>query len=622
MRALNLSVSHLRNGYKRNTYTPSTIARSVIQSIRLSEEHDNVWIHRIRSVDIMRRAAHLEATYDAFNKDNAGSFFEQYPLYGVPFAVKDNMDVASLPTTCACPGYSYIAANTAKCVANALSKGGILVGKTNLDQFATGLNGTRSAYGTPINALNAQLIPGGSSSGSAVAVASDLVSFSLGTDTAGSGRVPAAMNGILGLKPSHGVLSTDGIVPACKSLDCASIFTKNVEDGFIVLHSIKEKEPELRHTVGREAYRNGVFRFGVPRNICDESFVDTYFEGDRAYLKCFQDALATMKQRFPRSECVEVDFEPLFEVARLLYDGPWVAERLCALPFMADDAACDAMDGLDPTVRAIISGAAKISATKCFDSFSKLQRIAKGIEAEVWNRLDLDFLCVPSIPTTYTVDEVRADPLRLNSKLGRYTNFVNLLDLCAVAMPWQRIDDAEAEGVRPFGLTLIAQKNEDLNLMLYCSLIANEQETLFDDVPSTVYKLCVCGAHLSDGPLNYQLRDRGAKLFEKVKAAPNAYEMYAMQGDKKPGMVKQDNDKNVEIEMEIWCFRTASEYADFIANCVASPLCIGDVQLNDGRACKGFLMESHGIKPDTPNITRFGGWANYKGFGAMKQSKL
>ena len=246
-KSLNLNVSYLINGYRQNIFTPTIITQNIIKTLE-SKQNDNTFIYKLPPSSITHRAEELEEIYKSTDASSA-NFFNQYPLYGIPFAVKDNIDVVNLPTTCACPGYEYIATETALCVQTALNKGGILIGKTNLDQFATGLNGTRTAYGTPTNSINPDLIPGGSSSGSAVAVADEIVSFSFGTDTAGSGRVPACMNGIYGIKPSKDIISTKGVVPACKSLDCTSVFTRNIRDAFIVLDAVKCDEPELYHII-------------------------------------------------------------------------------------------------------------------------------------------------------------------------------------------------------------------------------------------------------------------------------------------------------------------------------------------------------------------------------------
>ena len=600
-KSLNLNISHLLNGYKNSTLTPTAVTEAVIQQIPYDNtDKSNIWIHKIPHDQIHARAKHLESAFN--NKDDLASFFNQYPLYGIPFAIKDNMDVKDLLTTCACPGYEYIADKTAKCVDAALSKGAILIGKTNMDQFATGLNGTRSPFGTPVNSINNKLIPGGSSSGSAVSVSSNLVSFSLGTDTAGSGRVPAAMNNIFGIKPSLNIISTEGIVPACKSLDCCSIFANNLYDSFIVLNSIKNEDQALYHTVNSDKK----MKFGIPKNILNEKYINEYFCGDLKYFNCYKQAIDNMD-----GECVEIEFDAFFEVAQLLYDGPWVTERLCALPFMSDDAVCDKMDGLNETVRGIIGNAKTQTAKNCFDSFYKLESIKSRIQESIWNEFELDFLCIPTIPTSYTVDEVLKDPVTLNSNLGKYTNFVNLLDFCAIAMPVDMIQSDD--GNIPFGVTLVGQNRNDLNLMLYANQIGGDNDILNEiyNNHATIYKLCVCGAHMSGGTLNYQLKERNAKLFKKVKAAPNTYEMYSIDNDVKPGLVKIENDKNVEIEMEIWSFKSAESYADFIAKCIKEPLCIGDVRLNDNTHCKGFLMQSFAINAGT-NITEYGSWRNYK----------
>ena len=384
-KSFNLNVSYLLNGYRQNTFTPTIITQNIIKTLE-SKQNDNTFIYKLPSSSIINRAEELEEIYKSTDAPSA-NFFNQYPLYGIPFAVKDNIDVINLPTTCACPGYEYIATETAECVQTALDKGGILIGKTNLDQFATGLNGTRTAYGTPTNSINPDLIPGGSSSGSAVAVADEIVSFSFGTDTAGSGRVPACMNGIYGIKPSKDIISTKGVVPACKSLDCTSIFTRNIRDAFIVLDAVKCDKPELYHSIPNT---KKTFKYGIPKRILagDNMGMYKYFCGDREYFMQYLELVEGLMEN--GYECVEIDFEPFFEVARLLYEGPWVTERLCAIPFMSDDKVCNGMEGLNETVRKIISGASGISAKNCFDSFYKLEEITKMVQREIWDGLGLD----------------------------------------------------------------------------------------------------------------------------------------------------------------------------------------------------------------------------------------
>ena len=367
------------------------------------------------------------------------------PLYGVPLVVKDNIDVAGMPTTAACPAFAHAAHHDATAVARLRAAGCIVIGKTNLDQFATGLNGTRSPYGVPRNAIKVELIPGGSSSGSAVAVASGIVPLSLGTDTAGSGRIPAGLNNIVGLKPSLGLVSTYGVVPACRTLDCVSVFSLTIEDAWTALTVIAgpdDKDPySRRRALGELGAMPAHIRLGVPRTGYRQFF------GDRDFEAAYDAALA----RFAKLGCVigEIDIEPFYETARLLYEGPWVAERaIAAKPILDSDP-----DALHPVTRKIISGGLKPTAMDAFTAFYRLEELRRVAEKTFGQ---LDALGLPTAPTAYTVAQLLSDPIQLNSRLGTYTNFVNLLDLCGLAVP-----AAFTENGIPFGITLVAPGGQD-----------------------------------------------------------------------------------------------------------------------------------------------------------------
>ena len=370
---------------------------------------------------------------------------EGKPLYGVPFVVKDNIDVAGLPTTAACPAFAYQPGKSAFVVEKLERAGAIVIGKTNLDQFATGLVGVRSPYGVPRNALRADLIPGGSSSGSAAAVGAGLVPFSLGTDTAGSGRVPAAFNGIVGLKPSLGALSTSGVVPACRTLDTISIFARDVGDAFMVYQeacAFDEADAYSRPfpPPSLSAFPSG-FRLGVPRPDQRQFFDDA--DSSAAFSRDIQLAESL------GARIVEFDFEPFAEVARALYEGPWVAERYAAVKSLIESNP----EALLPVTRSIIEGARKFDAVAAFEAFYRLAD-QKRKTSRVWS--EFDAMVVPTMPRPYTVAEVEADPVRLNSRLGTYTNFVNLLDLCAIAVP----SGVRGDGL-PSSVTLIAPAGAD-----------------------------------------------------------------------------------------------------------------------------------------------------------------
>ena len=366
------------------------------------------------------------------------------PLFGVPIAVKDNIDVADMPTTAACPAFTYMARRDATVVERLRAAGAIIIGKTNLDQFATGLNGTRSPYGIPRNAIKPELIPGGSSSGSAVAVAAGIVPLALGTDTAGSGRVPAGLNNIIGLKPSLGLISTDGVVPACRTLDCVSVFALTVEDAWMALATISGHDNRDPYSRKRPLGTPGPMpklRLGVPHSDQQLFFGDSQFEA--AYV----DALASLARLGHMIS--EIDIEPFFETARLLYEGPWVAERaIVARPVLDSDPRA-----LHPVTREIIVSGLKPTAMDAFAAFYKLEELRRIADRTF---TEVDALAVPTAPSAYTVAQLLNDPIHLNSRLGTYTNFVNLLDLCGLALPAAFTKD----GI-PFGITLLAPGGGD-----------------------------------------------------------------------------------------------------------------------------------------------------------------
>src|SRR5437764_4290276 len=526
------------------------------------------------------------------------------PLYGVLFAVKDNIDVAGMPTTAGCPAFAYTPTCSAPVVMRLEAAGAILVGKTNLDQFATGLVGTRSPYGTVPNAFKPEYIAGGSSAGSAVAVAHGLVHFALGTDTAGSGRVPAGLNNIVGLKPSRGLVSARGVVPACQSLDCVSIFALTVPDATAVLQAARgfdSADPYSRQLdLAPDSCPRG-FRFGIPYTNYLEFFGDAHaqagFEGSLTLLEALG------------GEAVEIDFAPFLEAAALLYEGPWVAERLAALrQFFTSHGST-----MHEVVRTIIGGGARYSAADLFDGLTHLESLKKRVAPLL---ASVDVLVVPTVPTIYTRAQVLAEPYQTNRNLGYYTNCVNLLDLAALAVP----TCLRADGL-PAGVTLIQQAGSDLMLADLGTrlqraaglplgatgqlLRQNSVLVLRGDTVDVV----VIGAHLSGQPLNHQLRERAGRLMRTCRTAP-CYRLYTLPNatPPKPGLVRDASSTGCAIEVELWRL-PIQHYGSFVA-LIPSPLGIGRIELEDGSLVQGFLCESWALE-GAEEISHFGGWRGW-----------
>ncbi len=527
---------------------------------------------------------------------------EGKPLFGAPFAVKDNIDVAGLPTTAACPAFAYSPQRSAFVVQQLIEAGAIPIGKTNLDQFATGLVGVRSPYGVPRNALRADLIPGGSSSGSAAAVGAGLVPFALGTDTAGSGRVPAALNGIVGLKPSLGALSASGIVPACRTLDTISIFALDVADAFAAFRvacAYDETDPYARRYPSPEFIDPHRLRVGVPK--APEFFGDA--EAEAAFAR---DLAAVAARGF---KLVEFDFAAFAEAARLLYEGPWVAERYAATKRLVETSP----EALHPVTRAIIEGARKFDATATFEAFYKLAALRRTTEA-AWRGFDV--MLTPTLPRFYTLAEVLADPVRLNSRLGTYTNFVNLLDLAAIAVP----SGLRGDGL-PSSMTLIAPNGTDGLLAAMAAQIQAQSGAPMGATglmpglaPTPVaahgrIEIVVVGAHLTGLPLNRELTDLGGRFVREVETTRD-YRLYALPGTvpPKPGLLRVNDGQGAAIKAEIWSLDAAG-FGAFVAR-IPAPLGIGTLRLADGAAAKGFLVEAAAIE-GAQDISSYGGWRAY-----------
>ncbi len=595
-----MNIAALQAQYREQQLTPSALLEQLYSRIE-AEGSAPVWIALVPRTEALARANALEAAV----AQGTG----KYPLFGIPFAVKDNIDVAGMPTTAGCPTFAYTPQRSAPVVDALLEAGAILIGKTNLDQFATGLVGTRSPYGVCSSVFDDKYISGGSSSGSAVAVARGLVSFALGTDTAGSGRVPAALNGIVGFKPTPGLLSTTGVVPACRTLDCVSIFAGTCADAalvFDVARGYDHSDPYSRD-LALTTYDFGTshgFRFGVPHQHQLEFFGDTESESAYRQAVAATEALGGKLLRF--------DLQPFRAAGDLLYSGPWVAERLACLQEFVQQHG----NAMDPTVRQIVSGADRYTAVDAFKAAYRLEELRR-ITSAVWSNVDV--LLLPTVPRTYTIAEVQQSPIERNARLGYYTNFVNLLDLAAIAIP-----AGTMPGGLPFGASFIAPAATDFALLqlgdyLHRALnerISNSHHLLahapaFVSKASTVTHLpiVVVGAHLRGQPLNSQLTERGGTLLESSRTT-REYRLYALANTTppKPGLVYEPGFEGPGIEVEVWDMPIES-VGSFLA-LVPPPLSIGTIRLENGQMVKGFLCEPFALA-GAQEITHFGGWRSY-----------
>ncbi len=562
---------------------------------------DVAWIARLDRARLDAQLADL-----AERRAAVGGDLTRLPLYGVPFAVKDNIDVAGWPTTAGCPGFAYTPTADAGVVARLRAAGAIVVGKTNLDQFATGLVGVRSPYGAVPNTFDPAYVSGGSSSGSASVAARGLVPFSLGTDTAGSGRVPAAFNNLVGLKPTKGWFSTAGVVPACRTLDCVSIFALTVADATLVAEvagAPDAADPYSRACPPQAPHApSPALRLAVPAQ-CE-------FFGDTQAQAAFEQARHALVDL--GAEVVEIDFAPFAELAALLYQGPWVAERLAAVEAqLARDA-----QSVHPVVRGIVEGARAYSAVDTFRAEYRRAALSAQIQATL---AAVDALVVPSTPSIYTIADVLADPLALNARLGTYTNFTNLADLSALAVP----AGFRADGL-PAGITFIAPAWHDRVLAAIGQRWQAAQalplgatgapcpvagEAALPAPPAQgVVRVAVVGAHLTGMPLNPQLTTRGAAFVECTRTAPD-YRLYALAGTvpPKPGLAR-DSAGGQPIVVELWDI-AESAFGAFVAE-IPAPLGIGTLTLEDGREVKGFICEPRGLA-GAREITTFGGWRAY-----------
>jgi allophanate hydrolase len=550
---------------------------------------------------------HLRAHADLVQEAEAlGPYDASKPLWGIPFAVKDNIDVAGIETTAACPSYAYTPREDAFVVAKLRAAGALMIGKTNLDQFATGLVGVRSPYGVPRNSIDPDIVPGGSSSGSAVVVGHGIVTFSLGTDTAGSGRVPAALNNIVGLKPTLGALSATGVVPACRTLDTISIFALSVDDAyaaFAVARGYDGRDAFSKHVVHEDLTAPPAkLRIGVPSDASVEFF------GDEVQRETFARDISNLRET--GSEIVSLDFTPLYDIAKMLYQGAWVAERYTVIgDLLASDP-----ESIHPVTRQIVSQAEDLSAADAFRGIYRLAELKRKAEPMLKG---LDMLCVPTISTFYRTADLEADPITPNANLGTYTNFVNLLNMCAIAVPTNPRRDG-----RPGGVTLLADAGHDAQVAaLGRSIEAGCTRTMGATKhplpePTTLkaaetrhIDLAVCGAHMSDLPLNWQLTNRGAEFVRKDWTAA-CYRFFALEGQPpaRPGLVRSETPHGVSVAVEVWSIPKTALGAFIEA--IPAPLGIGTIELRDGTLVKGFLCESSGVRGAT-DISAIADWRLY-----------
>jgi allophanate hydrolase len=589
------TLSRLHEAYANGTLTPGGYVRKLLE-LTTAAARDEVWISRRDQARLLDDAALLDAMLTA----HGAGVLEAFPLFGSLFAVKDNIDVEGIPTTAACPAFAYTPERSAQAVQRILDAKAVFVGKTNLDQFATGLVGARSPYGIVRNSVNPDYISGGSSSGSAVAVAMGLVDFALGTDTAGSGRVPAGLNGIVGIKPSRGLVSTAGMLPACRTLDCVSIFSRNVADAWRVLRAVAGPD-------GRDDYSRALPMIApLVRGVRIGIAAAPQFFGDSAAALAYALAIENVRRV---ADCVidAVDVDPLTAAADLLYRGPWIAERRAALgEFFTDH-----RDQIDETVCAAIAPAVGYTATDAFVAEYKMasyRQVARSLFETI------DVLLVPTAPNHPTIAEVRADPVGPNTQLGYYTNFVNLLDLAAIAIP----APPRADGL-PFGLTLIGPCGSDHRLAVIGARLSehfggerrgNSLRLAADPLEfrEATIDVAVVGAHLSGEPLNWQLLQSGARLVAGTASAPR-YRLYALPDTTpaKPGIARVAAGGR-SIELEVWRMPQRA-FGAFIAQ-VSAPLGIGSVELADGRWVKGFVCEPIALA-GAEDISEHGGWRAY-----------
>ncbi|MEM7717715.1 MAG: allophanate hydrolase [Pseudomonadota bacterium] len=589
-----LTFASLRQAYSGGT-SPQQIIEQVYARIdQIADPH--IFLCLFPKEDLLAQAATL------------GAYDKSRSLWGVPFVIKDNIDVAGKPTTAACPDFAYVPESTAFVVKRLQEAGALLIGKTNLDQFATGLVGVRTPYGAPKNALDPEIVPGGSSGGSGVAVAHGIASFSLGTDTAGSGRVPAALNNVVGLKPTLGALSATGVVPACRTLDTVSVFALTVADAYDAFAVAAVYDPTDSYarpvrTPPRVAPPPGL-TIGIP------SADSIRFESDDVQAASFAATVGELASS--GTKIVEIDFAPLYQIAEMLYFGPWVAERYVATERLM----IGKPDALLPVTRKIISSAEEKTAAETFKGFYKVKELANAVAPAI---SACYALCVPSIPTFASVADLEADPMGPNNMLGTYTNFVNLMNLCAITVPTPARNDG-----RPGSVTFIAEAGADAKVAAIAARVEAlgkrhlgatrwpfEAHALPDAPAEDTIRIAVCGAHMSGLPLNGTLTERGARLVRADKTAPD-YHFYALPGSgiARPGLVRTSPGQGVSVAVELWDM-PVDAFGGFMKT-IPAPLGIGILTLEGGGSVQGFLCESIATL-DAEDITNLADWRKYLG---------
>ena len=597
MNIINLTIKQLHQHYLADDFTAAQLIEHLLDQAQ-QKQSDNSWIHLL-SIDEIK--PYLDALKDKSVAD--------CPLYGIPFAIKDNIDLAGIPTTAACEAYRYQPESSAHVVHRLISAGAIPVGKTNLDQFATGLVGVRSPFGATHNAFDPDYISGGSSSGSAVSVAQGLVSFSLGTDTAGSGRVPAAFNNILGMKPTRGLLSCSGVVPACKSLDCVAVFattTDDLQQLFSVCADFDPTDAYARENIAANSSTQlpavkTEFTFAVPQPS------QLKFFGNQEYQALFSKTVSKLESLGGIKK--EIDFTAFNDAALLLYQGPWVSERYIACQPLIDDQPETLLD----VTRKIISQGKDKTAIDAFQSQYKLHACKQLTDPVL---ASCDFLLTPTAGTIYTIDEVNANPVELNSNLGYYTNYMNLLDYASISVP-----AGFTKNGLPFGVTMVANAFNDQTLLAYAQLLQQSNKfklgarqwplpvtTIADITDPAFTDLVVCGAHMQGLALNHQLTERGASLIKACKSA-SSYKLVALAGGPplRPGMIRVKKG-GFAINVEVW--RVPTENIGSFLQGIPHPLGLGQVELDDGSTTCGFICESY-VEDQSTDISQYGGWREY-----------